>query len=281
MFSCGGTDKPQETRPEPEDNKSEIINEEIKPAGIPGLFPYTSERLLEPNDLIKLKLNGLQLMRNEIYARHGYIFQSKEVADYFAKESWYTPKLNDISSQLSRIETQNIALISRFEKLIKGNLPPKEGFDFYLAMFPNVQFPFKLMTENESTYSSTIIPDYLNQTSHNFNKVVGKCLDKDSIVALIILEDIMNPPSFAPYYFNLYTFSKSGKILDSALIAYDEFDGYQSAIIGESGFEVITYQYQFGEEEGPNGLPEVDSIFKVNNAFYTINDSGKILLKSE
>jgi hypothetical protein len=54
-------------------------------------------------------------MRNEIYARYGYIFKSKEMRNYFTAQSWYTPRYSDVSSFLSETEKKNIELIKRYE----------------------------------------------------------------------------------------------------------------------------------------------------------------------
>ena len=39
-----------------------------------GRWPWTSGRLIQPAELWPLSLGELELMRNEIYARHGYVF---------------------------------------------------------------------------------------------------------------------------------------------------------------------------------------------------------------
>jgi hypothetical protein len=36
-------------------------------------------------------LKELRILRNEIYAKHGRIFESKDLRDYFGKCTWYHP----------------------------------------------------------------------------------------------------------------------------------------------------------------------------------------------
>jgi hypothetical protein len=43
-----------------------------------------------------------RLMRNEIFARHGYVFSNPELNNYFKAKSWYAPK-NDFNSSLLSI----------------------------------------------------------------------------------------------------------------------------------------------------------------------------------
>jgi hypothetical protein len=55
-------------------------------------------------------------MRNEIYARHGYIFKSADLWRHFTAQKWYHPQYTDVNSMLSGIEKSNINLIKRYEK---------------------------------------------------------------------------------------------------------------------------------------------------------------------
>jgi hypothetical protein len=81
----------------------------------PGRFPQSSERLLVSSDLSGLSKYELKIMRNEIFARHGFIFLTTEMKSYFQTQSWYKPRYNDVSSMLSSVEQKNIALIQRYE----------------------------------------------------------------------------------------------------------------------------------------------------------------------
>ena len=55
-------------------------------------------------------------MRNAILARHGYVFQSKDLKEYFSSQSWYHPAANNADIQLSFIEQLNVDLIKAAEK---------------------------------------------------------------------------------------------------------------------------------------------------------------------
>jgi hypothetical protein len=54
-------------------------------------------------------------MRNEIFARHGYIFKTNDMKLYFESQAWYSPKYEDVTSFLTEIEKGNIELIKRYE----------------------------------------------------------------------------------------------------------------------------------------------------------------------
>lgn len=61
-------------------------------------------------------LETLSLMRNELYARHGYKFKSKKWQDIFADKLWYKPIKTNEDSNLSDIEKCNIQLILSLER---------------------------------------------------------------------------------------------------------------------------------------------------------------------
>lgn len=61
----------------------------------------------------------LRYARNEIYARHGYIFETSDMKTFFENKEWYTPTIsksawND-NTNLSVIERSNVALITKYE----------------------------------------------------------------------------------------------------------------------------------------------------------------------
>ena len=81
----------------------------------PGSYPETSTRYLTNNDLRNKSRWQLKIMRNEIYARHGYIFQTREMKNYFNNQSWYNPVYYDVTHMLTSLEKSNIAYIKKFE----------------------------------------------------------------------------------------------------------------------------------------------------------------------
>ena len=57
----------------------------------------------------------LRILRNLIFARHGYSFKKKDVRDYFESHSWYVPISTDVRNELTAVEEYNIGLIKRYE----------------------------------------------------------------------------------------------------------------------------------------------------------------------
>ncbi|COQ13887.1 Predicted membrane protein [Streptococcus pneumoniae] len=78
------------------------------------IFPDSDIRKLTSADLTYLSKEQLKIARNEIYARHGHIFQTKDMQAYFAKQSWYRENPY-FTGTLTDIETYNIELIKSRE----------------------------------------------------------------------------------------------------------------------------------------------------------------------
>ncbi|MBR0354015.1 MAG: YARHG domain-containing protein [Oscillospiraceae bacterium] len=82
------------------------------------LIPGSDTRYVTEADLSKLTWQQCTLARNEIYARHGRKFATKEIADYFNSKSWYSGTVEAEAfseSVLSEIERSNVNYIKQYE----------------------------------------------------------------------------------------------------------------------------------------------------------------------
>ena len=77
------------------------------------VIPDSSTRYLTEDDLMGLTSDELEIARNEIYARHGYIFVSNEWKDFFVGRYWYTPTSKDVT--LNSVEEYNVSMILKEE----------------------------------------------------------------------------------------------------------------------------------------------------------------------
>lgn len=80
----------------------------------------TEDQLFQKSDLENLTITDLRIKRNEIFAKHGYIFKSKDLADYFSKFDWYNPTNQNVDSLLTEADRANIKLIIEIENEIKN-----------------------------------------------------------------------------------------------------------------------------------------------------------------
>ena len=76
-------------------------------------FGYANRILLNDKMFRKMKKSTLRVMRNSILAKHGYMFSSRDLADYFASQPWFSPRPSndDVIDELSLVESLNIELI--------------------------------------------------------------------------------------------------------------------------------------------------------------------------
>lgn len=101
------------------DEYDKAVEETNKGGKYQGKFPFTSTKEVKDEDLKGLSENDIKIMKNEILARHGFIFHDKEMKSYFAKQKWYSAKNENVDKLLTPIEKQNIQNIEAFEKLKK------------------------------------------------------------------------------------------------------------------------------------------------------------------
>lgn len=78
----------------------------------------SNSRYLSTSELRKYNKDTLALIRNEIFARHGYVFKTEPFKSYFRSKSWYTPdsSFTGSDSELNRYEIENIQTILSVEE---------------------------------------------------------------------------------------------------------------------------------------------------------------------
>jgi hypothetical protein len=89
----------------------------------PSEEPTFMTRRLTADDLVGKSAHDLELMRNEIYARHGRMFVRADLQRYFDSQPWYKAKYSPDSfpaELLTPVQKHNVAVISEAER----NLQP-------------------------------------------------------------------------------------------------------------------------------------------------------------
>ncbi len=94
-----------------------------------GVSPGDMELFLNTpvtEDLLRgLGLYELRLLRNEVYARRGRVFQTIWLAQYFYSQPWYEPNDDFADAKLTGIERQNVETIVKYENRLKEELSIK------------------------------------------------------------------------------------------------------------------------------------------------------------
>jgi hypothetical protein len=84
------------------------------------IIPNSDKKKITAEILDKLTKSDIVLARNEIYARHGYIFKSKKYKEYFNKQSWYKANPNFLETDFTSIEDDNLKIIDNYMVSIKN-----------------------------------------------------------------------------------------------------------------------------------------------------------------
>lgn len=82
------------------------------------LMPDSADRYLEASDIAGYSHDEIQLIINEIYARHGREFKTQENIDYFSSQDWYEPvsgKSDEaIVNEFNEFEKANVELLCEY-----------------------------------------------------------------------------------------------------------------------------------------------------------------------
>ena len=98
-----------------------------------SIFYDSSTRLLGTEEIQSLSTQELCYAKNEIYARHGYIFYSSELSDYFSQKNWYwgTVAASSFSSNVfNSTEISNIDSLTQAENARGGYALDQPGYSY-------------------------------------------------------------------------------------------------------------------------------------------------------
>ncbi len=102
-----------------------VVPQQPVTSGADYIFADSQTRLLSVSELTGLTAWELKVARNEIYARHGRLFNSAELQNYFNGKSWYygyiSPESFDNGGYLSKTELKNAKLITDYEAALGIN----------------------------------------------------------------------------------------------------------------------------------------------------------------
>lgn len=82
------------------------------------LMPDSADRYLEVSDIEGYSRDEIQMIIDEIYARHGREFHTQENIDYFSAQDWYEPVAGksdeEIDNEFNAYEKANIELLCKY-----------------------------------------------------------------------------------------------------------------------------------------------------------------------
>ncbi|PLX08644.1 MAG: hypothetical protein C0596_07260 [Marinilabiliales bacterium] len=109
------------------------------------------DNLLTNEDLDSLNSVDLLLLRNDIFAKHGYSFKTKPLRDYYSQFEWYNPEYDNVDSLLTEEDQKNLKLIQEYEEHFKSK---EADFKKLLSQFYQAEDnTFEIFRDFEDNYS--------------------------------------------------------------------------------------------------------------------------------
>lgn len=100
-----------------ETGKTETYTESKNRIASDAVFKINaSKQKLTEKDLKNLRKLDLEIIKNSVFARHGYAFKKETYRYFFEQTDWYIPVSNNVDSELSPLEKENVVLLNRFIK---------------------------------------------------------------------------------------------------------------------------------------------------------------------
>ena len=102
-----------------------IQRQQRRVALAPGDMELFENKSISEAMLRGLSLHELRLLRNEIYARHGRIFKTMWIQQYFGGQSWYDPKEDFKDEEITGTDKTNIETIVAVENKLHNQIATK------------------------------------------------------------------------------------------------------------------------------------------------------------
>src|SRR2546425_723650 len=99
-----------------------IQRQQRRVALAPGDMELFEDKLISEAMLRGLSLHELRLLRNEVYARHGRIFKTLWLQQYFGTQPWYDPKEDFKDEDLSGPDKANVETIVAYENNLHNQI---------------------------------------------------------------------------------------------------------------------------------------------------------------
>jgi hypothetical protein len=91
----------------------------------PGDMELFENKVITEAMLHGLSLHELRLLRNEVYARHGRIFKTLWIQQYFGFQPWYDPKEDFKDEEMTGPDKTNVETIVAYENKLHNSIGTK------------------------------------------------------------------------------------------------------------------------------------------------------------
>ncbi len=138
-------------------------------------------RIYSEKEISHLSLLELKILRNEIFARHQYVFKDERLSDYFSdKYDWYKPNYNSENKiELNDFEKQNISLLL-------DNENEKEVLK--ATIIEQLKALKQALTNNDTIKVNSVISEVVKGSSDDYSNSIKRELNE--ILSKLNLDEI-------------------------------------------------------------------------------------------
>lgn len=216
--------------------------------GYPGDYPYLSYQEFTEEDVEATDVLQIRIMRNEIFARHGYIFKSEDLKAHFSSLPWYKPQFDNVDDKLTEIEKLNIK-----------RLVAKEARNRYSPLgqivrkLPFLTLPMDLMNYT-NTPSVSPAPELAPDKSENWISIsmYGLLPDTTRIFAMLWSGSFRNNFNLEVVNVFVTTFDKNMNPIETGIVRLTDEQmvnsSYCTSIGDATGSSVINSDWSYLSE---------------------------------
>ncbi len=143
-----------------------------------GDYPFTSDVVLTDSILSRYDIKKLNIIRNEIFARKGYVFSTEPYISYFTNKGWYKPVSKNVS--LNEIERKNVEIIKLFEKKIKPQIVIDDCIQ--KTSWGSMELPLRLWNLNLNGKQINSLEEVLNLLTEEQLSMIGTLNVNDNLL---------------------------------------------------------------------------------------------------
>jgi hypothetical protein len=179
------------------------------------IIPNSDKKVITTETLDKLEKSKINYARNEIYARHGYIFKSKKYKEYFKSKLWYHEKPNFSEKDFSEIEIKNIQIINNYVNLMDVIEVSNNYGKYDLDKDGIMDKVMLLFQENSTKYTLNVNDASISQKGSNFKNsmfLYDLNTNDNYLEIAVVDEGTNNDPETDFYYYDGSTIIYIGKI---------------------------------------------------------------------
>ncbi len=186
------------------------------------------------------KLHELQILRNEIFARHHYRFENDRLNEYFSRFAWYNTSKSTKSVHLNTIEKHNVSLFKQKEDQIKQH---RKQLISELKKFK------KAVNTNNHDFIASVFQPFFSKKDPMYNSLLAAISRVLNSCDLNDINWFKNQAQYSIKIDNGFSISTMGiYIKDNTITIITSNPGSHSSLMDKNNDEAFTYPSDYYSE---------------------------------